>query len=72
MLLLAAVSALLAIGHVVLILGVNRAPEGCETLRGFSMVWCNEHPEIRNVVCIWENHSESPAYLDIESEHLAA
>ncbi len=40
-------------GAVILVHGLMTAPEGCETENGFEMVWCNNRPDLKDVVCIW-------------------
>lgn len=50
---LALLGGLFALGTTILAIGVRNAPEGYEDETGFHIVWCNNHPEVADVACVW-------------------
>jgi hypothetical protein len=72
MMLLALSAGILLAGYVVMAFGLRDAPEGYEDETGFHLVWRNNAPEMRDVVCIWAQHAETYAFSDAGQMESAA
>jgi len=42
-------------GAVVITLGMRDAPEAYEDASGFHLVWKNDAPHRRDIVCVWDS-----------------
>jgi hypothetical protein len=72
MIALALVAVVFLAGFIVMAIGMKNAPEGFQTEHGFQIAWCNNDPEQRDVVCIWEAHTEQSATDHSSGLHAAA
>jgi hypothetical protein len=53
MLILEGIIAVYVFGMLVMLAGIQRAPEGYEDEEGFHICWKNNDPDIRDVACVW-------------------